>query len=411
MKSSQEYLENIQGVILLISYKSNYRPTLNEILNIHPTIFLDLVEELKSTNDEFILEQIPSFLTVPTAKSRQSLIDSMGEIEGVKYFEKYFTDAAVQHLTTSNIDLPSKYQNLTSYLIINAIKEQMLESCRELNYKIDNFPIFASTRTDSFNAKAIRYIDIYPHIVLFEDEVFYFAHLLGKIIASCIPFHNGSFQFDEKPIKDYLIKDFSLIAKFAEFLIKTTATVSSRKVTPFNIPDENVILQKSLTSGMEAFIMGHEMGHIIGGHLDKSDNRSLSYDDVAELVNPSWDLEFEADDIGLKLALHALKKVNFPDNLLLWGIDALLTYMHIVDEAKSIVNSEEELTYSLGSSHPPPFIRRERIREKYLEITQNALGLKVANNISHMLLDIWNALKSQYLENYNRHKMEVNSRK
>jgi hypothetical protein len=75
-----------------------------------------------------------------------------------------------------------------------------------------------------------------------------------------------------------------------------------------------------LYGGMETFVLGHEYGHIIDGHLEHSPpTEYLFAADSVEALQYSWTDEFAAGRIGIELATDAFHHW-YPGGLMMFAV-------------------------------------------------------------------------------------------
>jgi hypothetical protein len=79
----------------------------------------------------------------------------------------------------------------------------------------------------------------------------------------------------------------------------------------------------SLTHSMELFVLGHEYGHLVHGHLDGSRVEvaaALPNAIDAKPIEYSWEQEYEADDVGLVLCIATMnERLNSAPATSHWG--------------------------------------------------------------------------------------------
>jgi hypothetical protein len=166
---------------------------------------------------------------------------------------------------------------------------------------------------------------------------------------------------------------------------KAIATVRSfsaaQEIPRFLITPRKMLLAASLSNTQTAFIVGHELGHVLLGHL-----RRLSHD--AGPPDTWHDLEFAADERGAELVMNAAgggpQNTFFgpSDSLLgLAGVDIFFTYMIFMDH---IHERSDTLT------HPTSQARRERLRARFWnELPENAKALALnAENLFDDFVEI-----------------------
>lgn len=133
----------------------------------------------------------------------------------------------------------------------------------------------------------------------------------------------------------------------------------------------------SLTLATERFIIAHEYGHAIAGHLDRS-RTAVHAREIAGLkvYKKAWDDEFEADLIGARLVLHQTTKLKedatlgtkesngLRDAFESFAVSGALIFCkldELVTEVERALYPED--TDSAWGDHPPSQQRYERLLE------------------------------------------------
>ena len=120
--------------------------------------------------------------------------------------------------------------------------------------------------------------------------------------------------------------------------------------------DENQIqIANLLAMEAEAFLIAHEIGHIIADGIDSSSQPLL---DLPDEISPSHCDEFTADFLGLQLVLELHNENAKRD-----AFNTPLQYA-AVEFALQIYRGLEELGFDFHDSHPAAGLRIERIRSE-----------------------------------------------
>lgn len=117
----------------------------------------------------------------------------------------------------------------------------------------------------------------------------------------------------------------------------------------------------------EAFIVGHEYGHLAAGHLahGQRDHR-LFGPQRAEVRTQAWTHEFEADSFGLGLALSMSRHVlRLPTVLGYAAVDMLFSLIDLVERCVSITQADERRP---RSTHPPATQRQALLRAQLASV-------------------------------------------
>ena len=120
---------------------------------------------------------------------------------------------------------------------------------------------------------------------------------------------------------------------------------------------------------MIRFIIGHEYGHVIKGHLNERMKRTIKIkDENLDVITLNWEQEYEADEFGMFLNIACTKE---GENLIIPIISAQLFFsvIDIIEKSISILQTGTIINRK-SESHPPPGLRVKkiegRISEKFL---------------------------------------------
>ena len=145
-----------------------------------------------------------------------------------------------------------------------------------------------------------------------------------------------------------------------------------------------------IETGMELFVVGHEYGHFVLDHLNKS---HLAED------------ELEADAVGLDLMLSATRRFS-PAPLNFRGAHLLLCSQDLVERAVNVVRTGRDGRPDWkGRTHPPTAARREQLRArvgKLLSPEESNIGAALADTDEFMINVFFDELKPRLLEFHRR---------
>lgn len=245
------------------------------------------------------------------------------------------------------------------------------------NLVCQNQPYIGVFNTGVVNAYAIRVPDSEHVIVAFDDGALRFFYKMSTLAALVLPVvdQTGGYQSCHLP-EDELVTFWTEHISGRNDLIDYCTLVSLSYV--WNLDDEIVWLpdfggpgrfhiSTNFNAGCRLFLVGHEYGHILAGHLDKPriSRFSAVSGKTVEVVEASWDQEYEADAYATMLAVGAyLAQVQF----LSWSItsvDFFFTALHIVESLRDIASKKfmenPERLAGFSDSHPPLLERRNHV--------------------------------------------------
>jgi hypothetical protein len=264
--------------------------------------------------------------------------------------------------------VPTRFEDPRMYAVLQTLVEWVEESVRQLRLPLKASPAFGSLPTGQVNAMTVAIPDGSGYVVLFEDQLFMFALLFSKALARAIPLDSQDdgglhFSTDLERVRRRIDEDPSVVDRFADVVLAYAIHGQPSRARQYYPEAAYGYLSDVLRESMETFVLGHEYGHVIAGHLERAEpvGRALSAEEVDE-VNFDWDQEYEADYLGVALTLAAMNRERHVDaSLSFWGADVFFSVMDVMDRAVSLLRYGDETVTVLGT-HPPSAERRAVIR-------------------------------------------------
>ncbi len=289
--------------------------------------------------------------------------------------EKHVADAKRQFneaFREAEKTIPTSTEDFYSHVIMKHLARQLRKAATQQKRDLGSMPVYGSLPIGQLNAMAIRVPKSSEHLILFQHGVFGFVNLMTKAVAASFWLKrtspDGELSKFGRKIRHFersWAKDDAPLRRFGEFLHAylglgdATLAVPYLIQAPFHLPA--LILRESF----ELFLFGHELGHILAGHLSKSHEvqHMLGKIEVESLEPSDWDMEFEADAIGMDLAIQAMLNIGCDFGISYCGIDMAFSAMEIVDLASSTLAHGEPKSAPSSKSHPRHAERRELLRE------------------------------------------------
>jgi hypothetical protein len=270
--------------------------------------------------------------------------------------------------------VPSPYENPTGYWIMAQLADEIEAAAARTNLPIVSKPVLGTLPLGEFNAKTVLIPDATEHLVIFQGGLFNFALLLSKAIARAIPFkteddESTTFFFTDDAMRERIEGDSSVAGRFAEVVVAYATTGDPGIAPQYWLEPVYNQLAAAFRQSMELFLLGHEYGHVVAGHLSQqTPSAALISDPDVNAFQFSWNQEYEADRYGVVLSMNAMTNHEPQSNAALSysGSDLLFSAMDVMDRAISLLNYGDEGFRKLGS-HPPSFDRRSKLRTLILE--------------------------------------------
>lgn len=305
-----------------------------------------------------------------THHSAQSTAEDVRDTE--EMFLAEFTKAAV--------DLPTKYEDPRTFMILNDLVADLTEGAKELGAKSWPTPAIGTLPTGQINALTLAIPEEDQYIVVFERGMFAFALLLSKALVQALP-HEATprgilFSTDSTDVLRTISSNPELVARFAEAVTAYAIYGDPGRARQYSLTEQyHVTTSSIIRDSLELFVLGHEYSHIIGGHLTSAERRLRllpAMETEADEIVYDWNQEYEADLIGMTLSLAAMRRRRKMDLALsFWGIDLFFSGMDVMDRAVSLLRFGEETRIQLGS-HPPNPERRSRLRQALVALFGNS---------------------------------------
>ncbi|MBA4065487.1 MAG: hypothetical protein C0501_17585 [Isosphaera sp.] len=287
--------------------------------------------------------------------------------------------------------------------LLTQFRTDIEAAAAELGRTIPLRPTFGTLPIGRPNAMAVPIESDTECLVVLQKGLFMFAYLLAKPVASCFPLAPGAGEgsaFSTAPDgwKAQVAADPAIAERFADTVLSTLcdeysgATASQRYI----LDRPHAVLATTITTGMELFVVGHEYGHIIAGHVARGKRVAAMVGTVScEEIVREWDDEFVADMRGLELSVRAMQNQGYDLSLSYAGADFCFSCLEVLGNGVSVLLTGEEGKLPPGS-HPPPALRREVLREWVRRAVpgEHAEGpLQLGKAFEEVVRELWDRTK------------------
>ena len=309
---------------------------------------LDGREEPSSCEDR--LERMRNAYTSPKSMFEKDPVTSQGKTENI-HVSRARTSVPIDVLTPQEYlehlqaekygnDFSPFHADVGDVLTANLVGALPAEHRQQLeSIAIGVLP------TRSVNAWVMR-VPSGGEVIGFDFGAMSFMLMLNKILVSRI----NMFRLDP-------VLDFKSAADLATTTVKSF--FCNEEMPRFTVSPRRILIASSLSNIQTAFIVGHEIGHVLLRHL-----RHHTGADLAELPH---DQEFAADARGTELVLASFQRSHDP----LFGsghmplsqaaIDLFFTYLVFMEK---VLPKPEGIQ---SSSHPSSEDRRTALRTRFWE--------------------------------------------
>lgn len=314
-----------------------------------------------------------------------------------------FAIGMVRHLQKHAAQLSTRYEDPRIHGLLSSYQERIESAARNLGMEPVP-PVYVGTLpTGQVNALTIAVPGSQDYVVALDRGLSTFALLLSKAVAQVFPYElteggTVTFSADEERLRGNLRSRPDVAERFTEVVLAYAVFGEPARARPYILPHRATNeLTRLLKSSLELFVLGHEYGHALAGHLDDAERTVAMLPDVnVEEVAYAWGQEYEADTIGMHLSTQAMRISTGTDlPLSFWGAPFFFHCLLIMDRAVSLLHHGEEEMIQLGS-HPPHAARREVLSRALLDAigTEQAQGaIQLAKQLEIALEELWNAAR------------------
>ncbi|MER5974317.1 hypothetical protein ABT112_32195 [Streptomyces sp. NPDC002055] len=272
-------------------------------------------------------------------------------------------------------------------------------------------PTLGTLATGEINAITLLVPGSDAHLVVFEDQLLNFANLFSKAVALALPFRSAEdgmlqFSFDMDEVRRHIAESPEAVQRFREVVFAYLLDGEPGRAPQYFASAEVGGLASILRDGLELFVLGHEYGHVLGGHLaDGSAPRRLlgtASPDVAE-ATWSWENEHIADLIGWHLAVSAMTEQGYDVALSHAGVELFFSAYEVLNRALALLIRGVD-TVGTSTTHPPAGDRRQLLRinlqQNAAEHAESTIGL--GSGIQEIVDTLWNSTAPLVLEMHRR---------
>lgn len=276
----------------------------------------------------------------------------------------------LEQLRDAEAKKPTPLEDTWTYALLQNLSARLMNALDKTNWSLHQLPVFGTLPLGELNAMAIRVPQSTDYLIAFQHGVFGFANLLTKAFAASLPEPDSKregyvgFTYEiEKVEEGWNLVDEPL-RRLVDFLGGYLVSGHPHAAEQYYLGQPAAIWASILREAFELFIFGHELGHIVAGHLDRDLVAKVTVGEIdIEQLNPDWRMEFEADAIGARLTMIAMRDMEMDETVAFGGIDLFFSAIELVDRALSTLVFGEVREAAVSHSHPPAAQRRKALRE------------------------------------------------
>ena len=289
----------------------------------------------------------------------------------------------------------SRFENLGWLNLVSRISDELFATQFVDARLPQKSPLFATLPTGELNGMAAEISNPSYYVILIDDGVFAFAHLLAKSVSSCFPVtqsHDGYYEYQTRPehVRSLLARDQRPVDRFVDLLMAYVSGGHPHFAEQYVQPAEGRAMASILRDTMETSVIAHEIGHCALGHLD-SGKSDLAHVSEKYGMPLAWVNELAADSYSFHATIERnLSKQN--DLATSYsGLELGFWSMELISRTISTLKNQAHRP-KLSRSHPPPALRKEAMREQLRQSfhTDDAeAAVDMASNVGATIELLW----------------------
>lgn len=300
----------------------------------------------------------------------------------------------------------SRYEDPLAHMWLQQMSGEIHAACQRVGVGLPKQPVFGLLQTGRINGIAADVDNPGYYLILIDDGVLGFANLLAKVVAACFPVEEESgggltFRTDQASVAAERLRNPAPGQRFFDLLTAYAVGGAPHAAQPYLLATRHLHLVEVLRDSMEFFIFGHEFGHCAAGHLQGAPRQHLQMaenggGEIGMLRPDNWEKEFEADFLGLVLALNVMQSKGYSPSLTYAGIELVFTGIDFMQRTLSVLEHGEERPRPLDT-HPPAVERRQMLRqhtEQMFDAQLQASALDFSDTVTECLDFYWPAAVS-----------------
>jgi len=308
------------------------------------------------------------------APSREAFEKVRSQMRGKGYSDQLASyDDFLKELEPVRQDY-SRHEDIFNISMLESLKKDLRRAFEFSRMAFPEQVVIGTAQTGQFNAMATKpAAGSEVRVVLMDDGLFVFLNGLSKVVSMLFEKRAEgndlfSLSFHPDDIDRALAANTFAHEKFTDLLTAYFITGHSAGSKAFTPEHEHNLFAATLRETAELFILAHEYGHIVCGHLSGSPDQEQTVADELKIETwqISWAKEFQADQFACMMVIrfnHHLEDMTA--TLSFAGIRFLFAALEMLSIAKG---------YQPLLTHPAPGQRMSRMVDSlYADTPDKAL--------------------------------------
>ncbi len=301
----------------------------------------------------------------------------------------------------------TRFDDLALLALIHNHADAIEQAAAELGWALPTRPVLGTLPLGQLNGLAIQVPNTEEYVIAFQRGVIGFINLLTKAVAAALPPSKGTesgrvfFEPDVRKVAEALRRDDEPLRRLAAFVGAYVLVGHPHAAPPYVLVQPAISCAAILNWSCLLFVAGHEYGHMHAGHLAvEGKGRRMVGGTEVDVAASDWNMEYEADFLGMVLATKALsRKVDLA--LAFAGLDLLFSVMTLVDRAISTLLYGAPGVSRRSDTHPPPQLRRQELRDglNHLPVEPAAIrgAVELSSGLEAVLDLMWTLIEPKFV--------------
>jgi hypothetical protein len=304
---------------------------------------------------------------------------------------------------------PSRYEDPWLFSLLSEMATEIESVAEGLGMTLPQRPVFGTLPLGQLNAMAVRVPNTEEYLIAFQYGMFGFMNLASKAFAAALPsVEDGdgiSFNLDRERVLNHLAANAEPVARMSDFLGAYIYAGDPHAAEQYFVTASIERLSGLLRGTAERFIIGHEYGHLISGHLAPSTPRREKEKPVTFEAPPrAWRHEIEADFSGMVLAVHSQAQNGLDLALSYAGVDFAFTAMELAERALAVARHGDAAERKVADTHPPTTTRRHAARLALGALSPSEQAQESARGLGEALETVgdlmWEQIEPEFRDRY-----------
>ncbi len=320
-----------------------------------------------------------------------------------------YKNSIIKQTITSRKKCPSRSENLNWYVLLDSLINNMEKSLDRIGFVIPDKYLFGSLYTGRLNGSAYMTNNSYK-LILIENGLFGFANMISKVLSKCIILNKEDgrvwFSVDLNETFERIERDEEIRTRLWELLHAYLFDGNPYLAKRYMINDESFHLYEGFRNSFEYFVLGHEFGHLICGHLNRNvcNLRTIDETEYYEINIENWNDEIEADMLGMRLSFETMKYSGYDYSQCFCGPELFFSSVELIENSLDVIKygSINPLNRAVDT-HPPIAIRRETLRKEFMKNSQSDILMPYFNlsfMIEKIIIKLWDYLEPKLRQEY-----------